>query len=61
VSKQPSDLKYMQYLVDLAHMHLGKGDVVLYTTDGGNKDYMTRGSLNGSAVYTVGDHGWVRG
>jgi beta-galactosidase len=57
VSKNSSDLKYIEYLIDLAHMHLGEGAVVLYTTDGGNKDSMQRGSVNGSVVYTVGDHG----
>jgi hypothetical protein len=29
--------------------------VILFTTDGGDEAYMTRGSLRGASVYTVGD------
>ena len=57
VSKNSNDLKYMHHLVDLVHMHLGNNTVQIYTTDGGNTGYMSRGTLNGSIVYTVGDHG----
>ena len=32
-----------------------EGAVILFTTDGGDTGYMTRGSLNDSSVYTVGD------
>lgn len=56
VQTNPADLKYMQHLVQLAREKLGE-DIILYTTDGGDLSYMTRGSLNGSAVYTVGDFG----
>lgn len=56
VSTNPADLQYMQHLVGLARRYLGS-DLILYTTDGGSLSYMTRGSLNGSAVYTVGDFG----
>jgi len=56
VSQQPNDKKYLEFLVGLARHHLGQ-EVVLYTTDGGSVSYMQRGSLNGSAVYTVGDGG----
>ena len=46
----------MQHLVELARTNLGD-KIILYTTDGGNMGYMQRGTLNGSAVYTVGDFG----
>jgi beta-galactosidase len=57
VSKNPNDLKYMHHLIDLVHTHLGNNSVQIYTTDGGDTGYMTRGSIKGSLVYTVGDHG----
>eukprot|EP00937_MAST-01D_sp_MAST-1D-sp2_P000841 g841.t1 len=57
VSKNPLDKQYMEHLVALANGVFGAGAVQLYTTDGGNAGYMTRGSLKGDAVYTVGDHG----
>merc|ERR1719253_1488852 len=53
------DKQYMEHLVDLASTQLGKGAVVLYTTDGGNMGYMTRGSLPGDSVLTLGDGGWA--
>ena len=56
VASNPLDKQYMEHLVAKARQHLGN-DVVLYTTDGGSLGYMTRGSLNGSAVYTTGDFG----
>lgn len=56
VQSNPGDLAYMEHLVSIFRKYLGS-DVVLYTTDGGNLGYMSRGSLNGSAVYTVGDTG----
>ncbi len=44
----PSDRAYMEYLLNLAHTHLGSdNDVVYYTTDGGDYDYMIRGTLPG--------------
>ncbi len=49
VMTNPLDKQYMEYLVSLARTCLGD-DVVLYTTDGGDIGYMSRGSLNGSAV-----------
>ena len=54
VSKHPNDFKYMQHLISSARSILGK-NVVLFTTDGGDIGYMTRGSFKGSSVYTVGD------
>jgi beta-galactosidase len=56
VSKNDNDLKYMKHLVQLVRQYLGNA-IQIYTTDGGNTDYMSRGTLNGSIVYTVGDHG----
>jgi len=57
VGTHPSDLKYMEHLVQLTHTHLGEGSVIVYTTDGGNTGYMSRGALKGNSTYTVGDHG----
>merc|ERR1712137_298959 len=59
VSRHTSDQQYMEHLVDLAHNHLGKGSVVLYTTDGGKNASMTRGSLIGDSVLTLGDGRWA--
>lgn len=56
VADNPKDKQYMQHLVGLARAYLGD-NLILYTTDGGNADYMRRGTLPGSAVYTVGDFG----
>jgi len=56
VSSNPADKQYMEHLVSVARQYLGE-DVVLYTTDGGDAGYMSRGSLNGSAVLTLGDFG----
>jgi len=56
VVTNPKDKQYIEHLVILARSHLGN-QVILYTTDGGNTGSMSRGTLNGSAVYTVGDFG----
>lgn len=56
VSTKPLDKQYMETLVTLARQNLGQ-NVILYTTDGGDLSYMTRGSLSGDIVYTVGDFG----
>jgi hypothetical protein len=57
VSTNPLDKKYLEHLVDVVHQYLGSDAVQIYTTDGGNTGFMHRGTLNGSIVYTVGDHG----
>ena len=57
VGANPLDLKYMEHLVNLTHTHLGEGSVIIYTTDGGNTGYMSKGALKGASTYTVGDHG----
>lgn len=58
VASNPLDKQYMEFLLSLAKQTLGAdpGDVVYYTTDGGDTGYMTRGTLPGE-VYTVGDFG----
>lgn len=52
----PADKQYIEHLRQLARSILGN-DVILYTTDGGNDYFMSRGSLNSSDVLTVGDFG----
>eukprot|EP01062_Namystynia_karyoxenos_P041602 TRINITY_DN3032_c0_g1_i1.p1 TRINITY_DN3032_c0_g1~~TRINITY_DN3032_c0_g1_i1.p1 ORF type:complete len:771 (+),score=227.04 TRINITY_DN3032_c0_g1_i1:77-2389(+) len=59
VSTNPADRRYMEHLIALANTHLGEGQVVLYTTDGGSEGYMTRGSIPGSSVLTLGDGVWA--
>lgn len=58
-SNNANDKAYMEHLIDIANEHLGKGAVVLYTTDGGNADFMRRGSIRGNSVLTLGDGGWA--
>eukprot|EP00927_Polykrikos_kofoidii_P079260 TRINITY_DN76045_c0_g1_i1.p1 TRINITY_DN76045_c0_g1~~TRINITY_DN76045_c0_g1_i1.p1 ORF type:complete len:881 (-),score=108.57 TRINITY_DN76045_c0_g1_i1:53-2653(-) len=57
VSSHSRDRQYLEHLLTKARQHLGEA-VVIYTTDGGNKDYMRRGSLPGGDVLTLGDGGW---
>jgi len=54
VEANPSDKQYMENLIQIARTSLGE-DLVLFTTDGGDTGYMTRGTLKGSSVYSVGD------
>ena len=54
VSTSDSDRSYLEKLVQIANESLGE-KTLLFTTDGGSESFMTRGSLKGSAVYTVGD------
>ena len=51
---QPLDKQYLEHLLDLVEFILG-GYHRLHRTR--NANYMIRGSIQGSAVYTVGDHG----
>ncbi len=46
VSSNPDDLAYLKGLIDVARDSLGD-DVILFTTDGGDTGYMTRGSIKG--------------
>lgn len=54
VGTNPNDAKYMHSLIDAARNSLGQG-VLLFTTDGGDTSYMSRGSFKGDVIYTVGD------
>ena len=56
VRGNPLDLQYMMHLVGLAQQYLGNS-TVLYTTDGGDTGYLSRGALNISSVYAIGDFG----
>ncbi len=49
VSKSPLDAQYMHLLIDTARASLGN-DTLLFTTDGGDTSYMTRGSFVGDSV-----------
>lgn len=48
------DKDYLQHLVNLARSHLGD-DLILYTTDGGTREALTKGTLNGDAVFSAVD------
>ena len=54
VSKHAADRRYMVKLIASARAALGPS-VILMTTDGGSTGYMSRGSIRGPSVYTVGD------
>ncbi|KAG9143276.1 hypothetical protein Leryth_010213 [Lithospermum erythrorhizon] len=56
------DRAYLHYLVQLARAHLGE-DIILYTTDGGSRETLEKGTIPGDAVYsavdfTTGDDPW---
>ncbi|XP_042488565.1 beta-galactosidase 17 [Macadamia integrifolia] len=56
------DKSYLRHLVTLARTHLGD-DIILYTTDGGSKETLERGTIRGSDVFsavdfTTGDAPW---
>lgn len=60
VASNPLDRQYMEHLRSLVLTHLldnNPANCIIYTTDGGNTGYMSRGTLPGGAVYTVGDFG----
>ncbi|KAI3759760.1 hypothetical protein L6452_07801 [Arctium lappa] len=48
------DKDYLHHLVDLARSHLGE-DLILYTTDGGTRDTLTKGTIRGDAVFSAVD------
>jgi beta-galactosidase len=54
VSTNPSDAQYLHALIATARESLGNS-TLLFTTDGGDTGYMTRGSFKGDEIYTVGD------
>lgn len=48
------DKKYLRHLATLARRHLGN-DVILYTTDGGSKDTLDKGTIPGEGVFSAVD------
>ncbi|KAF7843491.1 Beta-galactosidase 17 [Senna tora] len=57
-----NDKAYLHHLVNLARGHLGQ-DVILYTTDGGARENLEKGTIRGDAVFsavdfTTGDDPW---
>lgn len=48
------DKDYLHHLVNLARSHLGD-DLILYTTDGGTRDTLIKGTINGDAVFSAVD------
>ncbi|KAI3671640.1 hypothetical protein L1987_87380 [Smallanthus sonchifolius] len=48
------DKDYLHHLVNLARSHLGD-DIILYTTDGGTRDTLTKGTIQGDAVFSAVD------
>ncbi|KAL8122854.1 beta-galactosidase 17 [Apium graveolens] len=56
------DKPYLHHLVKLARSHLGE-DLTLYTTDGGSRETLQKGTIRGNTVYsavdfTTGDDPW---
>ncbi|XP_076881844.1 beta-galactosidase 17-like [Bidens hawaiensis] len=56
------DKDYLHHLVNLTRSHLGD-DIILYTTDGGTRETLTKGKKRGDAVFsavdfTTGDDPW---
>lgn len=56
------DKDYLHHLVKLARLHLGD-DIILYTTDGGSRETLEKGTIRGDAVFsavdfTTGDDPW---
>ncbi|KAK6264230.1 hypothetical protein SCA6_019664 [Theobroma cacao] len=56
------DKAYLRHLVKLARGHLGE-DIILYTTDGGSRETLEKGTLVGDDVFsavdfTTGDDPW---
>lgn len=56
------DKQYLHHLTKLAKEYLGN-DVILYTTDGGTRDTLQKGTIPGNAVFsavdfTTGDDPW---
>ncbi|XP_071731937.1 beta-galactosidase 17 [Rutidosis leptorrhynchoides] len=48
------DKAYLHHLVNLARSHLGD-DVILYTTDGGTRETLTKGTISGDTVFSAVD------
>lgn len=57
-----NDKVYLHHLVTLARGHLGD-EIILYTTDGGSREALEKGTIRGDAVFsavdfTTGDDPW---
>ncbi|KAK9923630.1 hypothetical protein M0R45_032037 [Rubus argutus] len=57
-----NDKAYLRHLVSVARKYLGD-DVILYTTDGGSRETLEKGTIRGDAVFsavdfTTGDRPW---
>ncbi|XP_065866743.1 beta-galactosidase 17 isoform X2 [Euphorbia lathyris] len=48
------DKPYLHHLVKLAREHLGD-NIILYTTDGGSRELLEKGTIRGDAVFTAVD------
>lgn len=48
------DKDYLHHLVNLSRSHLGD-DLIIYTTDGGTRDTLTKGTIRGDAVFSAVD------
>ncbi|XP_038720971.1 beta-galactosidase 17 isoform X1 [Tripterygium wilfordii] len=48
------DKAYLHHLVALARQHLGR-NVILYTTDGGSRENLEKGTIRGDAVFSAVD------
>ncbi|KAG5601947.1 hypothetical protein H5410_033317 [Solanum commersonii] len=48
------DKAYLHHLVSIARKHLGD-DVILYTTDGGSRENLNKGTIPGDAVFSAVD------
>ncbi|XP_044478765.1 beta-galactosidase 17-like isoform X2 [Mangifera indica] len=48
------DKAYLHHLVTLARAHLGE-EIVLYTTDGGTRETLQKGTISGDAVFSAVD------
>ncbi|XP_028797629.1 beta-galactosidase 17 isoform X1 [Neltuma alba] len=49
-----NDKAYLHHLVNLARGHLAH-DVILYTTDGGSREHLEKGTIRGDAVFSAVD------
>ncbi|XP_059640002.1 beta-galactosidase 17 [Cornus florida] len=49
-----NDKAYLHYLVKLARGHLGD-DIILYTTDGGSRETLEKGTIRGDTVFSAVD------
>ncbi|KAJ0788283.1 putative beta-galactosidase [Helianthus annuus] len=48
------DKDYLHHLINLARSYLGD-DIILYTTDGGTRDTLTKGTIRGDTVFSAVD------